>query len=154
MKKIIPILLFVLAVPAASTVAQNIALGERAPELKVQAWLEGQQPQEAPMTYVEFFVSSNKAAKPALDRLKAISDKLGAQLHVVIVTREKEAVVSPLLKPYLSKQISVALDPAGKIFTAYGVTYVPFGVLLNAKNRALWMGNSLQISTEIIEQVK
>ena len=39
-----------------------------------------------------------------------------------------------------------------KAFTAFGVTYVPFGVLTDARNRATWMGNSLQFNEKLIEQ--
>ena len=41
---------------------------------------------------------------------------------------------------------------AEKSFTAFGVSYLPFGVLTDAKNRTLWMGNSLQINEKLIEQ--
>ena len=40
---------------------------------------------------------------------------------------------------------------AEKGFTAFGVTYVPFGVLTDAKNRAVWMGNSLQFNEKLIQ---
>lgn len=58
---------------------------------------------------------------------------------------------APLLRPYLSERISVGLN-AEKSFTAFGVSYLPFGVLTDAKNRTLWMGNSLQINEKLIEQ--
>jgi len=35
---------------------------------------------------------------------------------------------------------------------ASGVSSLPFGVLTDAKNRTLWMGNSLQINEKLIEQ--
>lgn len=58
----------------------------------------------------------------------------------------------PLLSPFLSRHISVALDTGGRIFSAFNVQYVPFGVLVDSRNRALWMGNSLQLTPEIIEK--
>lgn len=149
MKKII--LLFLLAAaPLAGAVAQHIALGERVPEVKPSAWLAGQQPQDAELTYVEFFQPANKACITSLDQLKALTGKLGAKLRVIVVTREKEDKITPLLTPYLSSQMVVALDPSGRIFTDYGVTYVPFGVLTDAKNRALWQGNTLQLNEQTI----
>ena len=39
MKKVLLTLLLALALPVAAAVAQNIALGERVPEVKVPAWL-------------------------------------------------------------------------------------------------------------------
>ena len=140
MKKVLLTLLLALALPVAAAVAQNIALGERVPEVKVPAWLGGEKPAATPrLTYVEFFHSS-------------ITDKLGAKLRVVVVTRENEEKISPLLSPFLSRHISVALDTGGRIFSAFNVQYVPFGVLVDSRNRALWMGNSLQLTPEIIEK--
>ena len=53
MKKILLILLLAALLPFAAADAQNIALGERVPELKVPAWLDGQKPAATPrLTYV------------------------------------------------------------------------------------------------------
>ena len=80
-----------------------------------------------------------------------MTGKLGTKLRVIVVTKEDTAKIASLLRPYLSQQISVVLG-AEKGFTAFGVTYVPFGVLTDAKNRAVWMGNSLQFNEKLIEQ--
>ena len=48
MKKASLFLLTVLACAALPAAGQTIALGERAPELKVQSWLEDRIPAEAP----------------------------------------------------------------------------------------------------------
>lgn len=100
MKKVLLTLLLALALPVAAAVAQNIALGERVPEVKVPAWLGGEKPAATPrLTYVEFFHSSNPACTASLEQLRAITDKLGAKLRVVVVTRENEEKISPLLSP-------------------------------------------------------
>lgn len=151
MKKALLILSFALASAAGSATAQNVVLGDRVPDLKVSKWLDDRQPAAAPATYIEFFHSSNPACVTSLDKLKKLTDKLGTKLRVIVVTKEDPAKIAPLLKPYLSQQIGVALG-AEKGFTAFGVTYVPFGVLTDAKNRAVWMGNSLQFNEKLIEQ--
>lgn len=115
MKKVLLTLLLALALPVAAAEAQNIALGERVPEVKVPAWLRGGKPAATPgLTYVEFFHSSNPACTASLEQLRAITDKLGAKLHVVVVTRENEEKIAPLLSPFLSRHISVALDTGGQ----------------------------------------
>lgn len=153
MKRILLLALLALTIPAAAA-AQNIALGERAPEIRPAAWLAGRQPAGASMTYVEFFVASNPACRTSLERLKDLTSKLGTKLRVIVVTREKEEQIAATLDPLLSPRMAVALDPEGRIFTAYGVSYVPFGVLTDARNRALWMGNSLQLNEQVIENSK
>lgn len=152
MKRILWLVAFAL-IPTVGA-AQQIALGERVPELRPAAWLGDRQPDGAEMTYVEFFVASNPACRTSLERLKELTSKLGTKLRVVVVAREKEAQIAPVLAPYLSPRIGVALDTEGRVFAAYGVSYVPFGVLTDARNRALWMGNSLQLTEQVIEQSK
>ena len=151
MKKVLLILSFAAVAAAGGAAAQNIVLGDRVPELKISKWLDDNQPEAAPATYIEFFHSSNPACIASLKRLKEITDKTGAKLRVIVVTKEDAAKVMPLLRPYLSKRIGAALGTE-KAFTAFGVTYVPFGVLTDARNRATWMGNSLQFNEKLIEQ--
>ena len=150
MKKLLSILLALAAfLPAAE--AQNIALGQRVSELKVTAGLDGREPAAAPLTYVEFHHPSNPGCQRSLERLQAFSRKYGSKLRIVILTQESEAEAAERLRPYLSPQIAVAVDPEGRAFAAYGVRYIPFGMLLDAKNRVVWMGNSLQLTERIIE---
>lgn len=137
---------------ALSAEAQNIAIGERVPELKVTTWLGGQQPATAQLTYIEFFHSSNKTSLQSLDQLKATVGKSGGKLRVLVIVQDEEQALL-ILKPYLSERIGVGIDSSGKTFSNFGVTYVPFGVLTDAKNRALWMGNSLQMDSALIEKI-
>ncbi|MDE6046187.1 MAG: hypothetical protein K2G10_02665 [Alistipes sp.] len=153
MKRILLVLL-ALAAGLSSAAGQQIALGERAPEIRVQRWLDDRQPAAAPMTYVEFYHSSNRAAAEALDRLRELSAQAGDRLRVVVVVHEPEAKVAQRLAPYLTPHIGVGFDPGGRLFAAYGVNYVPFGVLLGPRGRALWMGNTLQLTSDILEQAK
>ena len=132
--------------------AENVALGERVPELKSVEWLDGAAPAAAPLTYIEFFHSSNSEALRSLDRLKETVEALGGRLRAVVVMRERTERALAMVAPYRSGRIGVAYDADGRIFDAFGVTYVSFGVLTDAKNRALWMGNTLRITPDFIEQ--
>ena len=49
--------------------------------------------------------------------------------------------------------MGVGFDASGRSFSNFGVAYLPFGVLTDAKNRALWMGNSLQLTPAFIEKI-
>ena len=151
MKKVLLIWLLATVSAFGGAAAQNVVLGDRVPELKAQKWLDDRQPATAPATYIEFFHSSNPACVTSLDKLKKMTGKLGTKLRVIVVTKEDAAKIAPQLRPYLSERISAGLN-AEKGFTAFGVSYLPFGVLTDAKNRVLWMGNSLQINEKLIEQ--
>ena len=62
MKKMLLIWLLAAGFASAGATAQNIALGERVPELKIQTWLDNRQPEPAPTTYIEFFHSTSVMA--------------------------------------------------------------------------------------------
>ena len=51
MKKVLLIWLLAAGFASAGATAQNIALGERVPELKLQTWLDNRPPEPAPTTY-------------------------------------------------------------------------------------------------------
>lgn len=145
-------LLLAVALPCTAAFGQRIALGEKVPELRIGTWIGGQQPAAAPLTYIEFYQSQTPASAKSLGKLKALTDKLGAKLRVVVVVREKEDEAARMLGSYVSPRIGVGVDQAGRTFAAFGVEYLPFGVLTDARNRALWMGNTLQLKEEIIEE--
>lgn len=151
MKKVWLFILLLTGIAATSR-AQNIILGERVPELRVSAWLHDSAPAAAPLTYIEFFHTSAGTGCASLEHLQKISNKLGTKLRVIVVAREPEEKIAPLLTPFLSPRLGVALDPSGRTFTAFGVSYVPFGVLTDSKNRALWMGNTMQLTPQTIEK--
>lgn len=150
MKKVLLILLFSTGIVCTGA-AQNIVLGERVPELKAASWLDDRQPAPAPMTYIEFFHSSNPSCITSIKRLKALVSSMDQPINIVVVTKEDAEKVASLVKPLLGERIYVALH-ADRGFEIFGVAYVPSGVLIGPKNRALWMGNSLQFNKRIIEQ--
>ncbi|MEG0498344.1 MAG: hypothetical protein RR318_06595 [Alistipes sp.] len=137
-----------------ATKAQNINIGERVPELKISTWIGRQQPVTAPLTYIEFYHSTSKASRTSLDHLQALSNKLGTKLAIIIVSQENSEPTIAALTPYVTSQISVGIDPTGKSYANFGVSFIPFGVLVDAKNRALWLGNTLQLTPEFIGKIE
>lgn len=150
MRKVLLILLFVTGI-SCTGFAQNIILGERVPDLKAAAWLDGRQPTPTPMTYIEFFHSSNPSCITSIKRLKGLIEKSKQGISIIVVTKEDPEKITELMRPYLNERLFVALH-ADKGFEVFGVTYVPSGVLVGPRNRALWMGNSLQFNEQVIEQ--
>lgn len=150
MKKIGLILLAILGCIAAAH-AQRVVIGERVPELKADTWLGGVRPSPAPLTYIEFFYSPGRGVMESVGHLEELSNKLGSKLHVVVLTREREDTVARLLGGKVSPLFVVALG-ADRDFGNFGVSYIPFGVLVDARNRALWMGNTRTLTQELIEQ--
>lgn len=153
MKHTVLALLLVMAVSLGEAAAQNIALGERVPEIKHTVWLDGHRAEPSAATYIEFYHSANEMSDAALERLCRLCDDAECDLRLIVVTKEPVARIAPLLRPYLSPRIAVALDTAGRGFELFGVSYLPFGVLVDAKKRTLWMGNTLQMNKQLLHKI-
>ncbi len=130
--------------------AQNAALGQKVPEIRAEAWLDGVRPASASLTVLTFFTVSNPVCEQTLEHLYALTEKADNRLRVIIVTRDDEAKTAPVMAPYLSPRMTVAFDTDGKIFKSFGVDYVPFSLLTDAKNRVLWQGNPLRLTEKIV----
>ena len=152
MKRVLLLLTVVFCTLGASH-AQNIVIGERAPELKSVTWLAARNPAAAALSYLAFFHSSNKGCTASLDALRDLSNKLGSKLRIIIITQEDSEKIAPILTPYISERIGVALDHDKKVFGSFGVDFVPFSVLIDAKNRVLWMGNPQSMTSSFIQKI-
>lgn len=152
MKKILLLALLAWALVPAPAAAQHIALGEKVPDMKNITWHRGREPQQAPMRYVEFFHSSARTAVRSLEHLAALSERTGKRLTVVVIAQESPDKVMPLIGQRLTGRMAVGFDPEGRLFAAYGVSYLPFGVLTDSRGRALWMGNTLQLDEETLAE--
>lgn len=150
MKKIL--LILAAAVSTSLACAQNIAIGERAPEIKSSTWLKGQQPQ-MPLTYICFVDSSNKSCTESLPYLNELSNKFSTKLAIIIVTKEQASQIEPLVGSFIDDNFGVAIDSAGKTFAAYGVNYVPFGILVDSKKHVAWMGGPRQLTPSLITKI-
>ena len=147
-------LLFCLLLPLAwcnAAHAQRIFIGKRAPELRIATWLADSRPAPSPLTYIEFFHSANPSCLHSVKRLNELTTRMNGRICVIVVTKEDPEKVAQLIGAYQNKRFFIALR-ADKGFELFGVAYVPSGVLVDPRNRALWMGNSLQFTEKTIEQ--
>ena len=152
MKRVLLLLTVVFCTLGASH-AQNIVIGERAPELKSVTWLASRNPAAADLSYRDFFHSAYIGCTAARDALRDLSNKLGAKQRIIIITQEDSEKIAPILTPYISERIGVALDHDKKVFGSFGVDFVPFSVLIDAKNRVLWMGNPQSMTSSFIQKI-
>lgn len=80
------------------------------PNSKASLWLASRNPAAADLSYLVFFHSSNKGCTASLDALRDLSNKLGSKLRIIIITQEDSEKIAPILTPYISERIGVALD--------------------------------------------
>ena len=121
--------------------SQNVALGEKTPDLKVKSWLADRMP----------VPGRSRPAVESLAHLQELGRKFGDRVNVVVVVRESPEAVGGIVRPYAEGNLTVAFDDSGRSFAAYDVQYLPFGVLVSAKGRALWMGNPRQLTEAILD---
>ena len=132
----------VLLFSAGSCPAQRLVVGEKAPELKVGEWLLHKDAlSDSRPTLVEFFFSRSE---PSLRRLTVLDGFIrdhSERLNVIRMVRESRERLAAALegKGYA---FTVALDDGNRTFAAYGVQFVPFAVLFDARGRVVWFGNS------------
>lgn len=154
MKRVFLLLFALLACALHSSVrAQNIVIGEKAPEIKNVIWLADKVPAAADYSLLVFFHSSNRSCFDSLDKVKKISEDLAPRLRVVIITQEELDKIAHALTPYLSERFGVAFDHEKKIFANFGVQFIPFSVITDAKNRVQWMGNPQILTHKLIYQI-
>ena len=134
--------------------AQNAALGERVPEIRSETWLGDIRPTSAPSTVIAFFTASSPACLKSLEQLHRFVESADGRLRVILVTRDEPTQAAAAITPYLSPRFTAAFDTDGKIFKHFGVNYVPFSVLTDARNRVVWQGNSLQLTERIISTAR
>ena len=117
--------------------SQNVALGEDARfESQIVA---GRSYAGTGETFLlVFFHSTSRPAVESLAHLQELGRKFGDRVNVVVVVRESPEAVGGIVRPYAEGNLTVAFDDSGRSFAAYDVQYLPFGVLVSAKGRALW----------------
>lgn len=131
--------------------APKMIIGDKAPEVKVSKWLYGAPATGNPM-FIEFFHSSSAPCVARLTPLGQMASKLSGKLTVVVISHDTAANIDEVMGSS-SKPYYVAIDDNSKTFTAYGVQYVPYGVLVDRKGRIAWMGNPSSLKIETIENL-
>lgn len=149
MKKSLPILaLLILSVSTVAT-AQKLAVGQKAPEIRIAEWLTTK-PAAGEAQLLHFFHTSSRDCADQLPKLDGFANKYAGCMSVVVVAREPAAKVRPAITGDDVRYLA-ALDEDGRTFAAFGVEYVPFGVLIDGKGKVLWFGNPGQLDEATLD---
>lgn len=130
--------------------AQNLVIGARVADLKVSEYVVGQQPDDNRPVLVEFFFSASEPSRKRISVLDDLARRQAGKVSVVLLSREGADKIVPLFEG-TNYAFAVALDDEGKTFDAYGVKFVPFSVLFDAKGRVLWFGNSSRLTSQDLD---
>ena len=132
--------------------AQRLVIGEKAPEVRISEWYAARTPAMANRPFlVDFFLSSNDRCVANLAKLEALHTTYGGRLNVIAVSREESDKVAPFVegKGY---GFYIGRDEGDKTFTNYGVRFVPFAALVDARGRLVWTGNVASLTDDIIDK--
>ena len=132
--------------------AQRLVIGEKAPEVRVAEWLDGKSPSlSGRACLIDFFHSSNDRCVANLSKLDDLQRTYGDRLNVISVSREGWDKVRPLVsgKGY---GFYTGLDDGGKTFANYGVRFVPFAALVDARGRLVWTGNVSALTDDVVDK--
>jgi hypothetical protein len=133
--------------------AQRLIIGEKVPEVRIARWQNERAPVVAGRAYLlDFFVSSNEQNVANLPRLEAFQEQYGERLNVIVVSREALEQIAPLFPADKRYSFYVGVDDGEKTFGGYGVRFVPFAALVDARGRLVWTGNVAALTRDIIEK--
>lgn len=130
--------------------AQRLVIGQRPADVKIKEYVLGNVLPEDRPVLIEFFYSPSKPSRDRLPVLNEMAKAYEGKVTVLVLARESRDRIEPLVadKGYV---FTVALDEEGKTFDGFEVEYVPFSVLMDAKGRVSWFGNSAQLTQSVVE---
>lgn len=152
MRRLILLTIFTLTI-ASNALAQRVLIGEKAPEIKTKAWGDSGKPSLNNTPYIiHFFILSNQAGVDMLSPADDIAKKHKGKINVVVMSRDEPAKVKESLKSR-TFTLFIGFDDENRTYTTYNIKFVPYSVLVDAKGRVVWCGNTAQLTTSIIEKV-
>jgi hypothetical protein len=134
--------------------AQRVALDERIPKIKCSHWLDNKQPQKSNYTYIEFAHSRTVPCLRTFLKMQDDNAIFGENMRAIIITKESPEQISKTLRESVTDYVNVAFDTNGEIFKQFGVRYVPFGIIIDHKRRALWFGNPATLNEDFFSKIK
>lgn len=148
-----------LALMAVGT-AWGLEIGDKAPAVKVEKWLngEGQNPAAADgknVYVVELWATWCAPCRQTVPHLNDLYEKLKAKGLVVIgLTTEDEAKVKPFLEKLPMKYL-VGLDTKEECYPAYmdGGQGIPHSVVVNQQGVVVWTGHPQDGLEKVVQQV-
>lgn len=152
MKCFFAILLFVL-MTAMSSSAQNVIIGEKLPDLSLRKWLMDFEPNQAEYTCYLFYHSESELCRKSLMAIKPLIQNSAPQLNLVVITKEEYADAGVTLTEHLDDYVYVSFDLQGRAFRSLEVNFIPFCVICDKKRRALWCGNGMTLTQNILDKI-
>ncbi|MCD8103137.1 MAG: hypothetical protein LUE26_11320 [Alistipes sp.] len=128
--------------------AQNLVIGEKAPDLRVSEWLWDNPPAENKPKLIEFFHSGSPQCTSRVSDIESTAKRFESGLCVIVLAKEPPAGVMQALGR--RGTYFAAIDDGSRTFDGFGVRYVPFSVLIDGRGKVLWFGNPSSLTADEI----
>lgn len=102
---------------------------------------------------LEFFATWCAPCKPQMAELRSIRDEF-PELHMLSVTREKDADAVESFWLQFNGTWPVALDPQLELFRSYDITGIPTLIVLDTAGTVVWRHSGLTAAEDIVTNVK
>lgn len=154
------ILGLVLAVTLWAIPAYALKLGDQAPPVKAETWLNGEavnpaEPDGKTIYVVDFWATWCPPCRKSIPHLNQLQAKLKDQSVVFIgVTDEDEEQVRPFVEK-MKMEYLVALDPQRETYGPYmqEVRGIPHAFIVDTQGVVVWAGHPLDGLEEALEQI-
>ncbi len=129
--------------------AQRLVSGEKAPRMVSVESVFGNHPTKGNPVLLEFFMVNSSQVDSQIETITELSRRHDGVLDIIMISKDELSDIRRLFDGTTPKFI-VLHDMTGKVFTDYGVRYVPFSVLIDKKGNYIWQGRSNNIPPQVI----
>ena len=141
MKRYAIILLAILFSATTYVKAENIVIGDKLPEMRLQAWLMDMQPDQASYTCILFYHTESELCKRSLKQIKRLVKANAPHFNMIIITKEDYTSAGVALTEHLSAwhlmtevELSVILALNSYLSASLAtVNAVPYGVAMELR---------------------
>lgn len=140
---------------ASNAAAQTVQLGKRVPDIRPREWLAGVRPSgDAQLYAIEFCHAGSQRSIANLEKLRLLAQQTGGGFQIIAVAGGDRSTAAEAFKKFADEGLAVAIDDEGRYFKSFGVTYLPACAITDKSGRALWVGDSGQLTPAMIQRLK
>ncbi|MBQ0080969.1 MAG: hypothetical protein KBS95_05420 [Alistipes sp.] len=149
MKRIIYILGLLLLFEILPVKAQDVALYEHVPRIRVRQWYMDKKPEITQFVYLAFIDGWSEMGKEATLKAKSLLKQYKKLCLLVVVKHSDDNIPKWFTELLDEPRIGILLD-SDFAFWDYGIYYSPVGVVVDHKRRDVWHGNPMDLQAEYL----